>query len=80
MQRPPAALGAFFLCVAVAAGAEELARPSLEAREPCAHRDPERRPFFGDLHVHTAYSQDASTQGTRTPPSQVVPFSPRNGA
>jgi hypothetical protein len=32
-----------------------LLAPSLraETREPCAHRDAERRPFFGDLHVHT---------------------------
>ena len=45
-----------------------------EARAPCADRDPLRRPFFGDLHVHTAFSQDASTQGTRNGPREAYRF------
>jgi len=45
-----------------------------EVREPCAVNDPLRRPWFGDLHVHTRHSLDASTQGTRTSPEQAYAF------
>lgn len=48
--------------------------PAREARPPCDHRDPLRQPFFGDLHVHTARSQDASTQDTRTSPADAYRF------
>ena len=43
-------------------------------REPCAHRDPLRKPFFGDLHVHTGFSMDANAQGTETSPDDAYRF------
>ena len=45
-----------------------------EERAPCNAYDPLRRPFFGDTHVHTTYSQDASTQGTRATPHDAYRF------
>jgi len=45
-----------------------------EEHVPCAERDSLRRPYFGDLHVHTRYSLDASTQGTRTTPDDAYRF------
>jgi hypothetical protein len=45
-----------------------------EQREPCAHHDPLRRPFFGELHVHTAFSFDGWGQGTRGTPRDAYAF------
>ncbi len=82
MQSAPAkilhALWTLGLALAWAAGpAHAESPPSFEVteeREPCRDRDPLRRPYFGDTHIHTGRSQDASTQGTRTTPAQALAF------
>jgi hypothetical protein len=45
-----------------------------EQREACAHHDPLRQPFFGELHVHTAFSFDGWGQGTRGTPRDAYAF------
>jgi hypothetical protein len=37
-------------------------------RPRCNHHDPQRRAFFGDLHVHTSVSNDAYSFGVRVDP------------
>jgi len=64
----------------VTASEHEEERPSerpflrTEERAPCEGYANLRRPFFGDTHVHTTHSQDASTQDTRTTPRQAYQF------
>jgi hypothetical protein len=53
---------------------ETLPYEMTEVRDPCAEWTELRRPFFGDLHVHTARSQDASTQDTRVSPADAYRF------
>lgn len=45
-----------------------------EAPSPCADRDPLRRAFFGDLHVHTAFSFDVPVFGVRATPRDAYRF------
>jgi hypothetical protein len=45
-----------------------------EEREACESYEKLRRPHFGDTHVHTAYSFDASTQDTRNRPEDAYRF------
>jgi hypothetical protein len=45
-----------------------------EERAPCSDFEPLRTAYFGDLHVHTSFSQDASTQGTRNGPRAAYRF------
>jgi len=49
-------------------------RPSTDKQEPCHNRVEHGQALFGDLHVHTAYSLDASTQGTRNTPFDAYRF------
>ncbi len=45
-----------------------------EARAACANYDPLRQPFFGDTHVHTAFSFDAWGQGTLARPGDAYRY------
>ncbi|MAG34491.1 MAG: hypothetical protein CL908_26770 [Deltaproteobacteria bacterium] len=69
-------LAAFFLPLSVSSNSAVQQRPysMSEEREPCAGYDPLRRPFFGDTHVHTAYSFDAAAQDTRNKPADAYRF------
>ena len=40
----------------------------------CPDRDPQRRAFFGDLHIHTALSADAFVMSTRNRPDDAYRF------
>jgi hypothetical protein len=45
-----------------------------DVRAACADHDPLRRPFFGDLHVHTQLSFDAHLWGNRSSPRDAYRF------
>ena len=45
-----------------------------EDREACADYSPERRPLFGELHVHTSLSFDAAAGRTGTLPADAYRF------
>jgi hypothetical protein len=64
------------LCALVASAAARADEPfaRTEERAACAHYDPLRQPFFGDSHVHTAFSFDAWGQGTLAGPREAYRF------
>jgi hypothetical protein len=45
-----------------------------EERAPCAVHAPRRRPLFGELHIHTRFSQDAMLAGVRASPDDAYRF------
>ena len=48
--------------------------PRLETLGRCTDFDPVRRPYFGDLHVHTSLSLDANLKGTQLGPVEAYRF------
>jgi hypothetical protein len=70
------ALAAFLTLALVATTAPAQPGPweRTETRQPCAAFDVFRQPFFGDTHVHTAYSSDAVFAGTREEPRGAYRF------
>lgn len=48
--------------------AQSLPFERTETREPCDQYTPAKRPFFGDLHVHTSYSFDSYVSSQRNDP------------
>ena len=68
------ALLALGLVGAPSAGASDPPFTRTEERAACLHYDAQRRPFFGDAHVHTSYSFDANLGGTRNTPRDAYRF------
>lgn len=66
--------GALVISLAAASALGFPTYETTEERAPCRHHTPLKMPLFGDAHVHTRYSLDASTQDTRTSPQQAYAF------
>jgi hypothetical protein len=66
-------VGSVWLAVAPA-GAAPFPWKRTEARQPCANAETFRQPFFGETHIHTAYSSDAVFAGTQEDPRGAYRF------
>ncbi len=69
-------LGVSSLALALSACHAEPTQPKTftDEREPCSDHNPLRNLYFGDLHVHTAYSFDAYINEVRVEPAQAYAF------
>ena len=67
---------AVFVLVPVALQAERAEAPfdRTEEREPCAEYDANKRPMFGDLHVHSSYSFDSYISSQRNDPDAAYRY------
>ncbi len=54
--------------------AAELPFERTEDREPCANFVATKQPFFGETHLHTAYSFDAVALDTRNTPADAYRY------
>jgi hypothetical protein len=48
--------------------------PGPASAQECPDYNPQRNPYFGDLHVHTAFSMDAVLVGVRAQPRRAYAF------
>lgn len=72
--RAPGLTGLLVALLSSAALAQPGPWARTETRQACASFDKYRQPFFGDTHVHTAYSSDALFAGTREDPRGAYRF------
>lgn len=73
-RRSLAALAALSALAAPALAATPGPWSRTERREPCASFDVYRQPWFGETHIHTAYSSDAVFAGTKDDPRGAYRF------
>ncbi len=60
--------GLLILSLPLPGNTQSLPFERTETRDPCDHYSSNKRPFFGDLHVHTSYSFDSYVSSQRNDP------------